>query len=28
LLEDDGGVILTKIFWNHFCKCHNVPPVQ
>jgi hypothetical protein len=27
--EKDGGVNLTKIYCNkHFCKCHNVPPVQ
>jgi hypothetical protein len=22
------GVDLTKICCKHFCKCHNVPPVQ
>jgi hypothetical protein len=22
------GVDLTKIYREHFCKCHNVPPVQ
>jgi hypothetical protein len=24
--EDDGGVNLTKIYYKHFCKCHNVHP--
>jgi hypothetical protein len=23
--EKDGGVNLTKICCNHYCKCHNVP---
>jgi hypothetical protein len=26
--ENDGGVNLTKIYCKHFCKCHNVPPIQ
>jgi hypothetical protein len=26
--ENGGGVSLTKIDCKHFCKCHNVPPVQ
>jgi hypothetical protein len=23
--EKDEGVNLTKIYCNHFCKCHKVP---
>jgi hypothetical protein len=26
--ENDGGVNFTKIYSEHFCKCHNVLPVQ
>jgi hypothetical protein len=26
--KTDGGINLTKIYCKHFCKCHNVPPVQ
>jgi hypothetical protein len=26
--ENDGGVNLTEIYCEHFCKYHNVPPVQ
>jgi hypothetical protein len=26
--ENDEGVNLTGIYFKHFCKCHNVPPVQ
>jgi hypothetical protein len=26
--KNDGGINLTKIYCKHFCKCHNVPPVQ
>jgi hypothetical protein len=26
--ENDGGMNLTKIYCKHFCKCHNIPPVQ
>jgi hypothetical protein len=35
ILMGEGGyrrmmeeVNLTKIYCKHFCKCHNVPPVQ
>jgi hypothetical protein len=26
--ENDEGVNLTKIYYKHFCDCHNVPSVQ
>jgi hypothetical protein len=26
--ESDGGMNLTKIYCEHFCKRHNGPPVQ
>jgi hypothetical protein len=26
--KNDGEVNLTKIYCKHFCKSHNVPPVQ
>jgi hypothetical protein len=26
--EKYGGVKLAKIYYKHFCKCHNVPSVQ
>jgi hypothetical protein len=26
--KNDGGMNLTKIHYKHFCKFHNVPPVQ
>jgi hypothetical protein len=26
--ENDWRVNLTKIYRKHFCKCHNVSPVQ
>jgi hypothetical protein len=22
--ENDGGVTVTKIYYKHLCKCHNV----
>jgi hypothetical protein len=27
IMENDGGSEF-KIHCKHFCKCHNVPPVQ
>jgi hypothetical protein len=27
-VKNDGGVNSTMIHCKHFCKCHNVPPVQ
>jgi hypothetical protein len=26
--ENDKEVNLTMIYCKHFCKCHNLPPVQ
>jgi hypothetical protein len=26
--DNDGGVNSTLIYCKHFCKCHNVPPLQ
>jgi hypothetical protein len=26
--ENDGEVNLIKMYCKHFCKCHNVLPVQ
>jgi hypothetical protein len=25
--KNDGGVHSTMIYYKHFCKCYNVPPV-
>jgi hypothetical protein len=25
--ENDGGVILTRTYYKHICKYHNVSPI-